>query len=547
MVLQALTRRESLLMAAAGGLAVALPGSARSRTDAPVPTRPLEVTGGRIRGLRADGVSSYLGIPYGGNTAPCRFQPALAPKPWTGVRDCFELGAQCIQGDVGGAGAGADLSSEFVKRVLAAFKSTMETGEGSEDCLFLNIYTPDASPRRRRPVMVWLHGGGFAIGSGGDRQYDGARLCRRGDVVVVTLNHRLNALGYLYLGALHEDFADSGNVGQLDMIRALQWVRDHIAAFGGDPRNVTIFGQSGGGAKVSAMLAMPPAHGLFHKAIVQSGAALTMVDKNAAAELAERTLSALGLAKSEVHRLQTLDAKAVIKAASAAQRPGGRGLAPVVDGRALPTHPFQPVAPEISRQVPMMIGTTKDESTLFLSADPLFGKMTAEQAEARFRQMLGNERGSSAFELYRSLRPDDPPTYWVTSMATDRGARADSIRQAERKFAQHGAPVYMFRVDYHLPILDGVMRAPHGTEVPLVFDNVDRTPNLVGNGADAHALAALMSQAWINFARGGDPSQRGLAWPAYDPKVRSTMLFDRQTRVADDPDSAIREFWSRVG
>lgn len=488
------TRREVLAGALGGGLLVSWPYRlAAQRLE---PTRAVEISAGKVRGRRADGVSTFLGIPYGADTSTHRFRPAYAPEPWAGVRDCDLFGTQAPQMEFNAAamaGPGANLNSHLVKQVLTIFRAGMEIGNESENCLFLNVYTPDASPRHKRPVMVWLHGGGFAIGSAGDPQYDGGALCRRGDVVVVTLNHRLNALGYLYLGALHDDFADSGNIGQLDIILALQWVREHIAAFGGDAGNVTIFGESGGGAKVSTLLAMPLAKGLFHKAIVQSGPGVTMEEITQAAELAERTLAILGVAKTDVHRLETMDHEAIIRAASAAQRPGDRrSLSPVVDGRSLPTHPFSPAAPDVSRDIAVMVGTTKDESTLFLSADPTFPKMTEAQARARFAAMLG-EKGTAAFEVYRALRPNDPPTYWVTAMMTDTMTRMDSIRLAERKFAQRAAPVFMYRLDWETPILDGAMRSPHGLDVPLVFDNVDKKLGLLGSGPEPKRVAAIMN------------------------------------------------------
>jgi para-nitrobenzyl esterase len=511
------------------------------------PGKPIETSGGKVRGSRAQGVSVFLGIPYGADTSARRFQPARAAEPWTGVRDCTAFGPQAPQMEFNAAavaGPGADMTSSFVKQVMTIFRAGMEVGHESENCLVLNVFTPADSPLVKRPVMVWLHGGGFAIGSSGDPQYDGSALCRRGDVVVVTLNHRLNALGYLYLGALHDDFADSGNVGQLDIVLALQWVRDNIAAFGGDAGNVTIFGESGGGAKVSTLLAMPPARGLFHKAIIQSGPALVMDDKLKAAELAERTLALLGVAKADVHKLQSLDYKTIINAAQAAQRRDDRrALSPVVDGRSLPGDPFTPAAPDMSKNIPIIIGTTKDEATLFLSADPNFLDMTADQARAHIVAMAG-ERGDAAFKLYRDLRPGDPPTYWVTAAMTDRMSRMDSIRLAERKFAQQSAPVFMYRLDWQTPILNGVMRSPHGLDVPLMFDTVDAKLGVLGAGPEPKLIASVMSQAWINFARGGNPSQRHLDWPSYDTTSRRTMIFDTNSHVMSDPDGRGREFWN---
>jgi para-nitrobenzyl esterase len=434
---------------------------------------------------------------------------------------------------------GADLTTPFVRQVMAAGKQGMETGNEGEDCLVLNVYTPDASPMRRRPVMVWLHGGGFAMGSAGDAQYDGSALCRRGDVVVVGINHRLNALGYLYLGALHPDFADSGNVGQLDIVLALQWVRDNIAQFGGDPGNVTIFGESGGGSKVSVMLAMPAAKGLFHKAIIQSGPGLTMGEKPAAEKHAEATLVRIGIAPADVHRLQTIDWKPLLAAASAAQTGQGRVLAPLVDGRALPRHPFQPDAPEVSRDVPIMIGTTKDEATLFLSADPQFGKLSEEQVRQRARALAG-PRGDAGIDAFKVLRPREAPFYWLTSLMTAQGTWMNSIRLAERKLDQHAAPVFMFRLDWEAPFAGGALKSPHGLDTPLVFDNPHARPLMNGTGPEPVRIAAAMSQAWIDFARSGNPSQPGLAWPAYDTVQRKTMIFDVDSHVVSDPDEQAR-------
>jgi para-nitrobenzyl esterase len=460
--------------------------------------------------------------------------------PWKGVRDCIALGHQAPQMDLGATTApGADLSTPFVQQVMAAGKQGMEVGNEGEDCLVLNVYTPDASPARKRPVMVWLHGGGFAIGSAGDPQYDGSALCRRGDVVVVGINHRLNALGYLYLGAYHPDFADSGNIGQLDIVLALQWVRDNIAQFGGDPGNVTIFGESGGGSKVSVILAMPAASGLFHKAIIQSGPGLTMVEKPAAEKHADATLAKLGIAPADVHKLQTIEWKTLLAAASSTQAGLGRVMAPLVDGRALPRHPFQPDAPAISRDVPIMIGTTKDEATLFLSADPQFGKLSEDQVRQRARAIPA-AKGDAGIDVFKTLRPNDAPFYWLTSLMTAQGTWMNSIRLAERKLAQQGAAVYMFRLDWEAPFAGGALKSPHGLDTPLAFDNPQARPLMNGTGPEPVKIAAVMSQAWIDFARSGDPSQPGLAWPVYDTTQRRTMIFNVNSQVVSDPDKQAR-------
>src|SRR5215831_3203637 len=541
MLMTAITRRQAIAGALGGTLVCTAPQLLAEQRSS---TGVVETNAGKIRGTRARGVSTFVGIPYGNDTSECRFQPAYAAKPWMGVRECTAIGSQAPQMQINAAGMTGgemDMNSEFVKQVMTRFREGMEVGNESENCLVLNVYTPEASSQRKRPVMVWFHGRGFSIGLGGDPQYRGSALARRGDVVVVGINHRLNALGYLYLGALHEDFADSGMVGQLDILLALKWVQDNIGQFGGDPGNVTIFGQSGGGAKVSTVLAMPPAKGLFHKAIVQSGPGLTMVEKSRAAEHAERLLAKLRVAKADVHKLQKLDYRTIFDAASA---PEGRGpLSPVVDGRSLPTHPFAPTAPDVSRNVPVMIGSTHDESTLFMSADPLFGKMTEAQAREQMTAML-KEKGAAAFELYKSARPTDPPTYWMTSLMTDMRTWIDSIRLAERKVAQQAAPVFMYRLDWRTPILNGAMRSPHGLDVPLVFDTVETKRGILGTGPEPQRLADTMSWAWINFARNGDPSQSKLSWPRYDTTSRQTMIFNDVSRVVSDPDRDVRKFWS---
>jgi para-nitrobenzyl esterase len=544
------SRRALMANAVAAGVGGVLstPAAARDATQ----TEPVATAAGRVRGLQRAGISRFLGIPYGQDTGKTRFQPPRPVAPWTGVRDCFAAGPQAPQGPIALDGIGAPSGasgplSPAASILMAVVRDTSVKEPESEDCLVLNIFTPEASPRRKRPVMVWLHGGAFAMGQGLNPMTDGSELARRGDLVVVSLNHRLNALGYLYLGDLHPDFADSGNSGQLDIVLALQWVRDNIEAFGGDPRNVTIFGQSGGGAKVSALLGAAPAKGLFHKAIAQSGATPMLVERADAAAIAEQTLAKLGVARGDVHRLQTLNVRKVIAAASSVRLAGGPGLssrtlAPMVDGRSVPAHPFDPAATSLSKDVPLMIGATKDEATLFLVTDPAFGKFTVEQARQRFEAMLG-ARGAAAFDVYRAIQPNDPPTYWVSSLMTDTMLRTNALIQADRKAAQRAAPVYMYRVDYEPRVMDRVLRSPHGAEVPLVFGNfVPR--QFIGSGPELDALATQTMQAWINFAHTGDPSQKGLAWPRYDLRQRKTMIIDAPCRVVSDPNRATREFWN---
>jgi para-nitrobenzyl esterase len=548
MVLPRTTRRELLAFAAGVGVLtspfrVAFAGGTCS------PTSPAETSLGKVRGMRADGISVFRGVPFGSDTGAHRFRVAAVAPGWTGIRDCFEVGAQAPQLLGGAAVPTPDLSTE-VGRAIAAWMNGAtfadRTLPQSENCLFLNVFTPDASPVRKRPVMVWLHGGGFTVGSGGLALYEGSALARRGDVVVVTVNHRLGALGYLYLGAMHDDFADSGNTGQLDQILALRWVRDNIANLGGDPGNVTMFGESGGGAKVSALLATPSATGLYHKAVIESGAALRMVDKATATEVAERTLEKLGVAKADVHQLQGMDSGAILQAMlTVTMADGGRTIGPVVDGRSLPAHPFDPKAPENSRDIPLLIGTNHDEALLEFTYRQSFGKMTEAEARKRFDAKLGSKAGE-VFAMYRNSAPNDSPMYWYASMATDSVPWINSIRLAERKAEQKTAPVYMYRFDWVTPVARGAFRSPHGFEVGFVFDNTQLPGqrDILGTGPATLKLAAIMSQAWINFARAGNPSQKSLAWPAYDSVTRKTMVFDKSSEIVADPDRAKREFWA---
>jgi para-nitrobenzyl esterase len=544
-----MTRRAIVRTGLATGFYWAVPRGVFADTPG-VPTPPVDTTGGRVRGLQAGGVSRFLGIPYGEDTSTHRFQPPRPAGSWIGVRDCFRLGAKAPQGPITipGIMGRMDPAAPGLAVLMAVARCTNASVPESEDCLFLNVITPHASRGGRRPVMVWLHGGAFSMGSGLDPMTDGGRLAERGDLVIVSLNHRLNALGYLYLGALDPDFADSGNAGQLDIVLALQWVRDNIAAFGGDPGNVTIFGESGGGLKVGALLGTVPAQGLFHKAIAQSGPVVRLVSKEDAAEIAERTMAALAIPKADVRQLQTLEYRKVIGAASAIRLPSApprlaeHTLAPVVDGRCVPADPFDPMATPLSRDVPLMIGSCKDECTLFLAGDPDFGTMTMEQARERFDTFAG-DGAAGALQAYRTARPDDQPSYWVSSLMTDRMFRTNTIVQADRKAAQQAAPVFVYRVDYEPRVVNRLLRTPHGTDVPLMFGNLV-PPEFIGSGEEVAALSNIMMQAWINFARSGNPARTGLAWPHYDSTRRQTMIFDISNHVVSDPDPITRKLWT---
>jgi para-nitrobenzyl esterase len=482
----------------------------------------VETTAGKIRGAMEDKASAFRGVPYGAPTSGARrFLPPAKPEPWTGVKDTLELGHRSPQG-----------ASTLIPEV-AALDANEPAGE---DCLVLNVWTPSATPGHKRPVMVWLHGGGFTSGSGGFKIYDGANLAGKHDVVVVTVNHRLNAFGYLYLADLGgAKYANSSNVGMLDIVAALEWVRDNISNFGGDPANVTIFGQSGGGAKVCTLLAMPSAQGLFHRAIVESGASLTGIPRDAANKSTEAFLAKVGLKSNQVDELQNLPVDRLVQALA-----GGR-FGPVVDGKTLPANPFDPTAPEISANVPLLIGTTQTEVTFFAGQqlDPIDEAALRTRVKQTFHSSdAGTDKIIAA---YKQIDPSISNIDVALESASDSFAWTNAITAAERKLALAIAPAFMYYFKWRSPVRNGKLKAMHCMEIPFVFDNVDAGQPMTGSGQDRYALAAKISGAWVAFARTGNPSQKGLAWPAYSSAKRATMVFDDKTEVVGDPRKEVRQ------
>ncbi|MDP1631783.1 MAG: carboxylesterase family protein [Caulobacter sp.] len=509
--------------------AIAGPGLAQAASPS--------VTAG-FKGLDAGkGVTAYKGVPYAEPpVGDLRFAPPRRLPSPTGTQTWTAFGPAAIQN---APASSAEPTSDMGRALQTVFPIADDIAAQSEDCLYLNIWTKARQPGTGRPVMVWLHGGGFAYGSGAWSVYDGADLAAR-DVVVVTLNHRLNVFGYADLPGAR----GSGNAGMLDLVAALEWVRDNIHLFGGDPGNVTLFGESGGGAKVSYLLAMPLARGLFHRAIIQSGPGVKAVPRGRAAALTGDLYAELGIAPGDIAALRAVPAERLVAAAAAAEakQPGAgfdrTGFAPVVDGDALPAQPWDPAAPDTARDIPVLIGINKDEMTLFMASAPWFGRLD----EAGLRKMAAGMYGEKAEAVLTALKKDfpaDSPTYLATHLVTYGRMFAGSVEIAERKAAQGGARAWMYLLEWETPV--GPFRSPHTLEIPLVFDNVDKARALLGEGPAPQVLAKQMSAAWLAFARTGDPNTALLpAWPAYDAASRSVMMFNLESRVVSDPYSATR-------
>jgi para-nitrobenzyl esterase len=473
---------------------------------------------GKLRGTwRLDSeVLEFRGVRYGESTAgPARFRPPVAAKPWEGVVDATEFGSICPQsGKVG--------SYTRERRKL----------QQSEDCLFLNVWTPALAGRR--PVLVWLHGRGFAQGAGSEPLYDGAALARRGDVVVVTINHRLNVFGYLHLEEVGgSGYAGSGLAGMLDAELALRWVRDSIAAFGGDAGNVTIFGESGGGLKVSTLLAMPSARGLFHKAIIQSGPGIRGVSARRGTANARELMAKLGVASpSALHDVPAETLRTTAESLRAQ-------WAPVVDGVHFPVHPFDPAPAPTALDIPILIGTCRDESALFLAADPQRRSFGEAELAKRTAPILGDQR-DAVIAAFRASRPQATPWDLFVAISSQRFHHGSHVL-AERQSAATRTPIWLYSFEF-----DGAspLGPAHGLEIAYVYSNASAASP---GRADVKQVESDVSEAWIAFARNGDPNHAGIpAWAPYTAERRTTMLFDAPSRVEVDPRAAEREAYARV-
>ena len=506
----------------------------------------VETSLGTVRGAIIEGVAAFKAIPYAAPpTDALRFLPPREAVAWAGVRDATAYGGRAPQ-----AGLRAASRPE-----LETFSGAPDTSPDSEDCLTLHVWTPGADGAKR-PVMVWLHGGAFAYGSANSERLRGSRLAKRGDVVVVTVNHRLNIFGFLDLSEVAgADYARSGNAGVLDLVAALKWVRTNIARFGGDPGNVTIFGESGGGGKVSTLLAMPEATGLFHRAIIQSGAAVRLRTRERALRLTELVLKELGVANS-VEPLRTVPAARLLAAIKPAERALGPSehrlfdrypFGPVVDGDVLPGQPFDPVASDIMADVPLIIGDMKDEMASFLATDDLVWHRTLSEAQLldRIHAIAGKDT-AHVMETYRRLYPASTPADRLIAATTDSNFRIRSLTLAQRRTETAAAPVWMYTFEWETPVHGGKMKAPHAMDVPFTFDTIDLT-NATDGGETAKRLAATMSGVWAAFARNGVPDHPSIPhWPAYRLPERATLILDAACRVENDPRGETRALWQDI-
>ena len=489
---------------------------------------------GKVAGYIEQGIYTYKGIPY------AKAERFMAPQPadsWEGVRSSRAYGPTAPQ----------EVRKGWTSDELG-FSFAWNDGFPGEDCLRANVWTPGINDGKKRPVMVWLHGGGYSTGSGQELpSYDGASLARKGDVVVVTINHRLNVLGFLDLSSFGEEYAASGNAGLLDLVAALEWVRDNAAAFGGDASNVTIFGQSGGGGKVSTLLATPSASGLFHKAIVQSGSMLRTMEQKWSSKIGEAVVAELGgidvVLTASYEQLLAAGTKAIAKVRPEAEANGFAsfifGWAPTVDGNYLPAQPFDPQAPEQSKDIPVMLGTTIHEFSMSTYV-PQLRTATKQAAVEYLRATKFGDRTEEFVEIFEKTYPDYQPK---DLFDTDITFRPSTIAQANVKVAQQGAPVYMYMFTWESPVMDGILRSTHCMEIPFVFNNADLHASMTGGSAEALKLADTMSQAWINFARTGNPDAKGLPhWPAYDPEEGAMMIFNNTCEVKYNHDKELMEF-----
>ncbi len=511
-------------------------------------TRPIVETDlGKVRGYIRNGIFTFKGIPYGDDTGgSARFMPAKKAKPWTNLRSSMQYGSCCPQP-----------ASHAWKHDEEAWMFAWDDGNPGEDCLCLNVWTPGINDNKKRPVMVWLHGGGYTAGSAQElRAYDGENLARRGDIVMVSINHRLNAFGHLDLSAYGPQYAESENVGMLDIVLALEWVRDNVASFGGDPGCVTVFGQSGGGGKVCTLTCMPSAEGLFHRAIVQSGSLGYPRSPEQAARTTEAFLKQLNLDKASIGKLNEMPWRQIEDAAAVASLPKAPpalinfrhiaallGWAPVLDGKVVAENAFNPT-PDRVKKVPLLVGTNMNEFTVAFD-HPEYWQWTDADLESHVRKVMP-QQADAAIKAVKELYPDAKP-FQQWSVIASTSVRGAALDQAMSKAAAGAAPAYLYYFTWQAPVLDGRPMAFHCAEMSFTFDNNQRCENMTGGGPAGQALADKMSSAWLQFARTGNPNHPGLPhWPEFTEAKKSTMVFDNACVVRNNLDDNLQKITNEM-
>lgn len=527
------SRRHFLGMSFAAGALAGAAGMARGAEIFPV----VDTAQGKLRGLMSGGIAVFKGVRYGAPTGGRnRFMPPQPVTKWAGIRDALHYSDAPPQVPADRRFAYADL----------IMMDLQPSGPG-EDNLSINLWTPALSATAKKPVIVVLHGGGFYGGSGNSTGMDGEQMARFSDSVVISVTHRLGAFGFLHLAeAGGADFASSGSVGMQDIVAALGWVKENVAQFGGDPSRVLVFGQSGGGAKTSTLMAMPSAKGLFHRAGVMSGSALRMMPAEMATANAARLIKALEIGPKDVRKLQDipfqtlLETQAKLEAADRARGEAPGAFAPVIDGIALPRHPFDPDAPDVSRDVPMIVSTALDERSYRMGNF----EMSEEQLAAFAKERAG-DRAGELVALYRDEDPQAKPFLLAARMDSDRYYRIGAFTQAELKAKQGGGAVWSYLWTWPSPAFGGRYGAVHGIDVAPSLHNVRGALN--GPSADSLLMADRIASIWANFAATGNPNNARLPeWPAYDNVQRATLILDTKMRVESDPRGKHREFWKSV-
>jgi len=551
-LLNKVSRRQALLLSAAAGLGAALTGTARASdsTKTAVHQEPgtcstprtavADTQYGKVRGFVSGDVYTFKGIPYGQDTGgENRWLPAKPPKPWTHEYPALIYGANCPQ------------RLHTFTAIEQTFIQDWDDGYMSEDMLKLNVWTPSLTGKR--PVMVYFHGGGFSFGSSYELpSHEGAQMARHHDVVQVSVNHRLNILGFFDLTEIGgSDYADSVNVSMTDLVAALQWVRDNIANFGGDPDCVMIYGQSGGGSKVTTLMGMPSAAGLFHRAAVQSGGGGNPPGAEQSREFARQIMVELGLGPKDIGALQKMEWAKLNAAATAVAAkingpasqtlgmgsPSGStprvGAGPTMDGRIIPVRSFFDAAPEISKNVPLLIGSVSEEGNSMAT------KPTEAEWHTKVAGVIGDAKATALIAAMKQAHPEKSIrtlSYGVSGLLV----RNNVTRMATLKHTQNAAPVFAYFFTWQSPMLEDA-GAWHTSELAFCFDNTKRCEQGTGNTPEAQKLAKKMATAWANFARTGNPSQSGLAWKPFEPDNCPTMVFDNKCRLVNDPEGAVRK------